>query len=539
MTHVVWQGGDEGVRDQGLKKSIKVVGPGWVEASYNNGKWVAEKDFLLKKQSQLSSGLRYLSDRLTVFGTKRKRSRSMEPKSIDRFSKTSTPALAKRLRRAVGSDRTEIYTDSSRSSVGVATLATTAKQNKTTVICDRSETSLKQRQQHEVIVIDDDSPPPQAAPPGRASLVASGNDDVPKSAAETRRQRSPNGLLSARDRYWDDGEEDDFVRRRRRASTRRKDSTALDLEAKLAEVVSPDGDDDEKLFSTDSSEAEEEAAPPKKRMRFSPPDDDARKKDFEDLLDQRASTPRGGGVGRHENAENKEGHAVTKIPGSPSLLDLVDRHRQHRPTLLVSGSGLDGAVRQALKSLCVRITSPKAKFVDNEVWMRMTGAAPPKATHLVVGTQRLDGGPRTLKVLFALARGGTAIVTPDWVFASQNQSAWLETSNFLAGFGEPRPTGQKILESTKVHVLSSALGSSDPARVALEALVKAAGGITTNKQREANVILVGAEFVISAANATLRALAKRTPVVKTRWLFDVIEKNDARLPKRPYLLTSA
>lgn len=147
-----------------------------------------------------------------------------------------------------------------------------------------------------------------------------------------------------------------------------------------------------------------------------------------------------------------------------------------------------------------------------------------------------DRGPRTLKVLFALARGGTAIVTPEWVFASQRNVAWVDPNAYFAGFGPPRPLDQKLLRGRKLHVVASSLTASDPPRTALVALVSAAGGKAA-AQRSASLALVGEEWTFDKGSASLRALAKKRAVVKTRWLFDLIESNNPGHSIEPYVIS--
>lgn len=146
-----------------------------------------------------------------------------------------------------------------------------------------------------------------------------------------------------------------------------------------------------------------------------------------------------------------------------------------------------------------------------------------------------DRGPRTLKVLFALARGGTNIVTPDWVYACQRQVSWVDPARFLAGFGPPRPRGANLLRGRKLHVVAASLGASDPARAALVALISAAGGKVT-AQRAASMALVGDGFSIARAGPGIKALAKKHAVVRTLWLFDLIEEGDPALPTRNYVV---
>lgn len=65
------QAGDESIRDQALSQGVAVLGPAWVEDSYNNGSWVPEKEYAVTPSGWgASSTLRYL---LHSRGSKRKR----------------------------------------------------------------------------------------------------------------------------------------------------------------------------------------------------------------------------------------------------------------------------------------------------------------------------------------------------------------------------------------------------------------------------------------------------------------------------------
>ena len=71
--------------------------------------------------------------------------------------------------------------------------------------------------------------------------------------------------------------------------------------------------------------------------------------------------------------------------------------------------------------------------------------SPARASHLVAQATDEDAKPpRTLKVLFALARGGCAIVRPSWVEASRAAGRWVDVERHLAGYGPPRAAGAGV-----------------------------------------------------------------------------------------------
>ena len=211
---------------------------------------------------------------------------------------------------------------------------------------------------------------------------------------------------------------------------------------------------------------------------------------------------------------------------------------QKQANVVISASGLDEDMRLMLKQLSSGRGSKRsrlrARFIDCELLTILKGATPPKATHLVVPTG--EKPLRTLKVLFALARGGTFVVTADWVSDSVTADKWLEPAGYLTSFGPPR-TGTKLFKNTNIHVLASSLGPGDPAHAALTALVAAAGA-KSSSLRPANRILVGETFSLPKASKAVRDAAKKGNVLNVKWLFDAIALNDPRHATTNYLPTS-
>ena len=202
-----------------------------------------------------------------------------------------------------------------------------------------------------------------------------------------------------------------------------------------------------------------------------------------------------------------------------------------------TASGVDEDVRGALREVSKRIVArggPKARFADDDLLAKLRGVLPAKATHLVVAAKPpAPRAPRTLKVLFALARGGCAIVTPAWAFASLDGETWAPPDAYLAGYGPPRPKKPNALAGVEVHVVANALGPAEPPHSALQALVSAAGGRSV-ALRNCRVALVGESWTPYKAPAALRALHRNGHVLRVRWLFDAIEHQDPARPQATY-----
>ncbi|KAK7254299.1 hypothetical protein SO694_00009336 [Aureococcus anophagefferens] len=205
--------------------------------------------------------------------------------------------------------------------------------------------------------------------------------------------------------------------------------------------------------------------------------------------------------------------------------------------VVISASGVDEDVRGALREVSKRIVArggPKARFADDDLLAKLRGVLPAKATHLVVAAKPPAArAPRTLKVLFALARGGCAIVTPAWAFASLDDETWAPPDAYLAGYGPPRPKKPNTLAGVEVHVVANALGPAEPPHSALQALVSAAGGRSV-ALRNCRVALVGESWTPYKAPAALRALHRNGHVLRVRWLFDAIEHQDPARPQATY-----
>jgi len=163
---------------------------------------------------------------------------------------------------------------------------------------------------------------------------------------------------------------------------------------------------------------------------------------------------------------------------------------------------------------------------------------PPFCTHLVVAGGSEDAAPRTLKVLFALARGGVSVVTPSWIAASQRSEAWVDSRWFPAGFGPRRPpaANAKLLAGEKVHIPSASLSSTEPSKAAVAQLASLCGAASAVSMRLATLVLVGDKwsFTRDACSGHLRALHARGKVLRLKWLFDSIELG-SRADKAQYL----
>ena len=207
-------------------------------------------------------------------------------------------------------------------------------------------------------------------------------------------------------------------------------------------------------------------------------------------------------------------------------------------------SGVDPAGRTALRAAAAAVARAgggKARFADDELLAKLKGVLPARATHLVAQATDEDAKPpRTLKVLFALARGGCAIVRPSWVDASRAAGRWVDVERHLAGYGPPRTAGagRRILDGLAVHVAPSALGPKDPSSSALTALVSAAGGRSV-ALRHAAVALVGTNWKPGECRqAGLRALHRSGCALRFRWLCEAVEAGDASAVARELYATN-
>ena len=207
-------------------------------------------------------------------------------------------------------------------------------------------------------------------------------------------------------------------------------------------------------------------------------------------------------------------------------------------------SGVDPAGRTALRAAAAAVARSgggKARFADDELLAKLKGVLPARATHLVAQATDEDAKPpRTLKVLFALARGGCAIVRPSWIEASRAAGSWGDVADHLAGYGPPRAAGagRRILDGLAVHVAPTALGPKDPSAPALTALVSAAGGRSV-ALRHAAVALVGADWkAAECRQAGLRALHRSGCALRFRWLCEAVEAGDADAVARELYATN-
>jgi len=224
--------------------------------------------------------------------------------------------------------------------------------------------------------------------------------------------------------------------------------------------------------------------------------------------------------------------------------DEAARPTKKKQTLVISASGVDPAGRTALRAAAAaveRAGGGKARFADDELLAKLKGVLPARASHLVAQATDEDAKPpRTLKVLFALARGGCAIVRPSWVEASRAAGRWVDVERHLAGYGPPRAagSGRRILDGLAVHVAPSALGPKDPSSSALTALVSAAGGRSV-ALRHAAVALVGADWkAADCRQAGLRALHRSGCALRFRWLCEAVEAGDADAVARELYATN-
>uniref|UniRef100_M4BLB7 BRCT domain-containing protein n=1 Tax=Hyaloperonospora arabidopsidis (strain Emoy2) TaxID=559515 RepID=M4BLB7_HYAAE len=93
-------------------------------------------------------------------------------------------------------------------------------------------------------------------------------------------------------------------------------------------------------------------------------------------------------------------------------------------------------------------------------------------THLIVG----KGAKRTIKVLFAIARGAW-IVSEDWAFSSLEQERWLpeedfELTMFANKYSREHPESRQKFKGMKFFVGPNV----EPSREVLQSLIQVAGG---------------------------------------------------------------
>jgi len=258
---------------------------------------------------------------------------------------------------------------------------------------------------------------------------------------------------------------------------------------------------------------------------------------------RRAASPRAAATANPMHARDSPTANARTRRRSRGADDEDARPAKRQQSLVISASGVDPAGRKALRAVAAAVDrggGGKARFADDELLAKLKGVLPVRATHLVAqgAADAPDAKPpRTLKVLFALARGGCAIVRPSWVDASRAAGRWVAVGDHLAGYGPARDAGagKRILDGLAVHVAPAALGPKDPSSSTLTALVSAAGGRSV-ALRHAAVALVGADWKpAESRQAGLRALHRSGCALRFRWLCEVVEAGDAGAVERgPY-----
>mmetsp|Transcript_25347 Transcript_25347/g.31879 ORF Transcript_25347/g.31879 Transcript_25347/m.31879 type:complete len:389 (+) Transcript_25347:3-1169(+) len=362
----------------------------------------------------------------------------------------------------------------------------------------------------------------------------------PPSAAPSRRV-DPSGILpvSARDRYWDDDDQSSSI-------PRGQTTPAVALESKLAQVAT----------GGHAEEKEDDDEPPKKR--YKPKTESGNKKIIElfqidDENDEQKRTPNAIRTDDDTAKVNLQSNDIEIIETSPEAEPRRDqvkeeddsvivlnneKWRTNTTSIVISASGVDASVREAIKLIANRgrRNNLRARFIDEQLLTKFRATSvPPKATHLVVPSL-IPGRstPRTLKVLFALARGGTFIVSSEWITTSMKHGEWQNPHSYLAGFGPPRSPATKLFHSVKVHLLTSSLGNTEPAQAALSALIHATGAKVSNL-KSAAIVLVGEHYSLPlTASGALQSAANNGRILKVRWFFDAIEHNNPNYPIESY-----
>ena len=599
MTHVVWQGGNEKVLYEARQGGKKVLSPRWIDASVKRGEWVDEGPYELQFENGGCSASRYLRDAsafsaATSRGSKRKRGVG------SKWSTTSTPwwpaAPSSRWQKTAktsGSSQaaTVLYSDAS--SGGSARPTTTGPwsyvqrtmTSAVNALVSRGTTSTVEvnppretnNNNNTVIIIDDDDIEDDEQDDGKSRRGRGGSTSSKDSLTQqTGKMPPPPKVMdtavlprmldsraqpvSARDRYWDDPATGTNAGKRRHRG-QAEATPALTLEAKLNEAASDEptrtkpGPPPKKDTLTsrialtvqastavdddDDTDDDDENSPLAAKER--PDDDDEAEKSERPLKRRRLSADKNEVevivIDDDSTAEKSQSPKPTAVSQAPTVVPSPANRRGVKQNITISASGVDDDMKRQLTTLSKnrRKGALRAQFADIKLCQKLRPGKPPTATHLVVPPERPI---RTLKVLFALARGGTAIVNSNWVTESVAGNRWLDPPRFYTRFGPPRSEKTKLFTgSTHLHVLPSSIGAGDPSKDALNALIAAAGAKASNL-RAATFILVGESFRLQTASSTVKAAAKAHKILNVKWLFDAIESNNPRFPTTHHIVLS-
>jgi microcephalin len=234
-------------------------------------------------------------------------------------------------------------------------------------------------------------------------------------------------------------------------------------------------------------------------------------------------TPARRGAKRARPKEEKGEDAATEGPESPTKRVAPQR------------------VRSLLFSACREATLDVLRAAMRELGGACEARDEAVASHVVV-----ERPTRTLKVLFALARGAW-VVTSEWVARSREAGRWLPEAEFevaaFAGAAAARrhreAGGRGLLRDVVVHVsreLTGARGESPfPAAAVLERLVRAAGGSVARSFTQARVCLapeLSARDYWSAGNEPRVQWPRplKPLVLSPRWLLDSLAAFELRDP---------
>uniref|UniRef100_A0AAV1TL56 BRCT domain-containing protein n=1 Tax=Peronospora matthiolae TaxID=2874970 RepID=A0AAV1TL56_9STRA len=202
---------------------------------------------------------------------------------------------------------------------------------------------------------------------------------------------------------------------------------------------------------------------------------------------------------------------LAPISMAMSFSSTINSQRPARSVIGITGvsAELRGVLECAIHAIDANMTNDtgyrKARMVKSVDYAA-------GVTHLIVG----KGAKRTIKVLFAIARGAW-IVSEDWAFSSLEQERWLpeedfELTMFANKYSREHPESRQKFKGMKFFVGPNV----EPSREVLQSLIQVAGGEICNQISVADVCICG--------DASLFRRARRTGIqaVTSKWVFDSI-----------------
>uniref|UniRef100_M4BLB6 BRCT domain-containing protein n=1 Tax=Hyaloperonospora arabidopsidis (strain Emoy2) TaxID=559515 RepID=M4BLB6_HYAAE len=162
---------------------------------------------------------------------------------------------------------------------------------------------------------------------------------------------------------------------------------------------------------------------------------------------------------------------LAPIPMAMSFSSTINSRRPARSVIGITGVSAEsrGVLECAIHAIDANMTNDtgyrKARMVKSVDYAA-------GVTHLIVG----KGAKRTIKVLFAIARGAW-IVSEDWAFSSLEQERWLpeedfELTMFANKYSREHPESRQKFKGMKFFVGPNV----EPSREVLQSLIQVAGG---------------------------------------------------------------